>query len=362
MIKIQCNSCGESINFSTMNYRCSKCGGIFDIAKFPRISLENIVSSEKGVMRYKAFLGFNSPQTAITLGEGGTPLVEDNLDGLQIFHKMESLNPTGSYKDRGSVVLINYLKERNILEVVEDSSGNAGASLAAYSARTGIKAKIFIPESASGPKRKQIEEYGAELITVPGQRSNAAKAVKQEAASGKVYASHAFMPMGMLGIATIAYELYEELGNEIQAVIIPVGHGGLMLGIVRGFEVLHESGYISQMPKFIGVQAKLCCPVANNFSGQTNLRNYQESIAEGVNVSEPVRGKAVVEFVSNNNGMIMAIEEDRIVAAYKELALRGIYVEPTSALTWAALKDIHFKSKGPVVLVQTGAGLKYQGL
>jgi threonine synthase len=360
MIEITCINCGGNFDRSIMYYVCPNCGGYFDIPVFPKIIDQKISKSESGVMRYRNLLGLDNSTVPITLGEGGTPLVKDNHEGLQIFHKMESLNPTGSYKDRGTVVLVNYLKENNISEIIEDSSGNAGASLAAYATRADIKARIYVPESASGPKRKQIEEYGAGLIAVPGPRGNAAAAVKEEADNGAVYASHAFMPMGMLGIGTIAYELFEALGEGIQTVIVPVGHGGLMLGIMRGFETLLASGYISKLPYFVGVQAKLCSPVADYYNNEENTGNYQKSIAEGVNVSDPVRGKLITDFIRNNNGMIVTVEEKSILPAYKELALRGIHVEPTSALTWAALKELPSLGNGPHVLIQTGSGLKYQ--
>ncbi len=360
LIEIRCTNCGGIFDRTILNYVCPNCGGYFDIPVFPKISDQKISKSESGVMRYRNLLGLDNSSVLITLGEGGTPLVKENHEGLQIFHKMESLNPTGSYKDRGTVVLVNYLKENNVTEIIEDSSGNAGASLAAYATRSGIKARIFVPESASGPKRKQIEVYGAELIAVPGPRANAAAAAKKEADTGAIYASHAFMPMGMLGIGTIAYELFEELGQGIQTVIIPVGHGGLMLGIIRGFETLLASGYISKLPYFVGVQAKLCSPVADYFNNVKNGGNYQKSIAEGVNVTDPVRGKLISDFIRNNNGMIMTVKEKCILPAYKELASRGIHVEPTSALTWAALKELPSLGNGTHVLIQTGSGLKYQ--
>ncbi len=119
---------------------------------------------------------------------------------------------------------------------VEDSSGNAGASFAAYAARGGIKARVFIPESASGPKRRQIETYGAELIPVSGPRSAAAEAVEREAQAGEVYASHAYLPFGMAGIATIAYEIFEQLGRAPGTVIAPAGHASLVLGYSARFQ------------------------------------------------------------------------------------------------------------------------------
>jgi threonine synthase len=362
-MKISCISCGNAFDFKRMDYLCPKCGGIFDISNFPVLDLDKVDAKRQGLMRYLYIFGLDQKTEPLTLNEGGTRLIEDEFENRRIFHKMESLNPTGSYKDRGSVVLINYLKQNGIKTVVEDSSGNAGASFAAYAALAGIKARIFVPESASGPKRKQIEDYGAELVSIPGPRVNAAKAVRTEADRGVVYASHAYMPMGLLGIATIAFEVFESITEEINSVIIPIGHGGLMLGIMRGYISLLQAGYIYRLPKFVGVQAELCSPVANLLSSIENSRvNSRITIAEGVRVTEPVRGQAVADLIKKNNGMIIRVGEDMILPAFEELKKRGIDVEPTSALTWAGLKLLPDEAKGPVLLIQTGAGYKYQPL
>jgi threonine synthase len=358
---IACTQCGKELDQRKMNFLCPVCGGIFDIIHTPALDLKEKDGNNRGVLRFSSYLGLEKNDDLITLGEGGTKLVPDDYQGREIFHKMESQNPTGSYKDRGTVVLVNYLRRNHISSVVEDSSGNAGASLAAYAAKADIRTKIFVPDTASGPKRRQIEEFGAELIPVPGPRSNAAKAVRMEAERGVVYASHAYMPMGLLGIATIAFEIYETIGESAQNIIAPIGHGGLMLGIMRGFQALMKGGYISQLPKFIGVQAARVSPVESLLTGEKyeTFSNLQ-TIAEGVRVTEPIRGRAVANFLSTNNGKIIRVEEENILPAYEELALRGVHVEPTSALTWAALKMLPDEISGPVVLVQTGAGFKYQ--
>ncbi len=128
-------------------------------------------------------------------------------------------------------------------------SGNAGASFAAYAAKAGIQARVFVPEYASGPKSQQIAAYGAELVRVPGPRSAAADAVLAEARAGKAYASHAYLPFGLAGYATIAFELYEAMGDAPGTIVAPVGHGGLLLGLVRGFRALQASGAITNMPQ-----------------------------------------------------------------------------------------------------------------
>ncbi len=349
-----CVDCGAPMPIGEMPHTCQGCGGVFDLQNIPYIPPEKI--GTRGLTRYRAFLGLKT-MPFITLGEGQTPLLEDHLEERRVFHKMECLNPTGSYKDRGSVALVNYLHSLGHFKVVEDSSGNAGASLAGYAARAGISARIFVPENTSGAKKDQIENYGAEIIPIPGPRANAAAAVIQETGEGVVYASHAYLPFGMLGIATIAFEIFEALGDTDFEVISPIGHGSLLLGIIRGFEYLKTAGLIMKMPHFTGVQAEACAPAYHRFD-HSSQPDLGVTVAEGVRVTTPVRGDALIERLRLYNGMIKTVSEDELLTAYKELAHRGIHVEPTSALTWAGCKKSS-KRSFPAVLIQTGAGLKY---
>ena len=284
------------------------------------------------------------------------------LDGLKIGLKCEHLNPTGSYKDRGSAVLVSHLVARGVKNAIEDSSGNAGASFAAYAARAGIHASIFVPSTASGPKKLQIQKTGAEIIEVPGPRSEAAKAVRERADHGMVYASHAYLPFGLRGIATIAYELYLQIGSVPGSIIAPVGHGGLLLGIIRGFQALKTAKIINQIPYFVGVQASGCSPVVQAFEkGSVITEDFveQPTIAEGVKVHSPVRAPAILQTLSQGGGIMVSIEEQQLQMDFSDLAKRGFYVEPTSALVWSAFRKVGAKLPQPIVAILTGSGLKY---
>jgi len=260
-------------------------------------------------------------------------------------------------------VLVSQLLGRGVREVVEDSSGNAGASFAAYAARSGIRSRIFVPESASGPKRMQIELYAAELVRVPGPRSEAARAVLEAARCGSVYASHAYLPFSLPGIATIAYETWEQLGGRAPAsVIAPVGHGGLLLGVRRGFAALKNSGLMAEEPNYFGVQSAACDPVvlaAQRGLGAMAEAGEEPTLAEGVRVRTPVRAQALLQEIPADKRTFIAIPEDEIRAAYHDLGRRGICIEPTSALVWAALGHIKDQLREPVIAVLTGFGLKY---
>ncbi len=311
--------------------------------------------------RYRHTFGLpeSAPQTY--LGEGDTPLVPSTAFGREVFFKLEYLNPTGSFKDRGTAVLVSFLQARGVREAVEDSSGNAGASFAAYAARAGITARVFVPEYASGPKRKQISAYGAEVVPVPGPRSEASQAVCLEAEKGHVYASHAYLPQGLPGFATVAFELLGQLGTTPGTVIVPAGQGLLLLAIGRGFRMLENAGVIDSMPNLIGVQARACAPLWAAFTrGEAGFRQVSEgrTLAEGVRIRFPHRREALIRTVKESEGVFVAVEEDEILPGQAALSRRGFFVEPTSAIVWSAIQQVADRARDPIVVVLTGTGLK----
>jgi threonine synthase len=197
-----------------------------------------------------------------------------------------------------------------------------------------------------------------------GPRSNAAEAVRKAAESGSAYASHAYLPFNLPGYATAAYEVVSQLGTAPGTMIVPVGQGGFILGLLRGFLSLKKIGLIEKIPKLIGVQAIACAPLwALSAYGADGLRfvGEGETLAEGIRVLRPLRGDTVLQEVEQNKGLFMPVEEQEILEGRLHLAHQGIYVEYTSAVTWAALKQLVQHSTAlpdPVVLVLTGSGLK----
>ena len=173
--QIACTSCGAPYPPIGAPYKC-QCGGIYDFSHFPAFKEPEKPVRSRGLWLYRDSLGLPENAPVVTLGEGNTPLLSSRFNGRPVYLKVEGQNPTGSYKDRGSAVLTSFLRSRGVTSAVEDSSGNAGASLAAYGACGGISLSVFIPETASGPKRWQIEMYGAEVHRIPGARANAAAA------------------------------------------------------------------------------------------------------------------------------------------------------------------------------------------
>jgi threonine synthase len=318
--------------------------------------------SQPGIWRFRHTFGLPPNLEPVSLGEGNTPLVWAEVLGRRVAFKCEFLNPSGSFKDRGSAVIVAWLMSQGVTRIVEDSSGNAGASLAAYAARAGIKARIFIPESASGSKRKQIEAYGAELVPIPGSRSDVADAVRKVAEGGTPYASHAYIPFNLPGYATAAYEIFEQVGRMPGAVVVPAGQGGLLLGLTRGFDALRIANNIGRIPRMIGVQVRACAPLWKMFKAgddKMDLVTENDTLAEGVRVRDPLRGDAVLAAVMASRGSMCVVDEKDILPARDALAWLGFYVEPTSAIVWAALSQTMEKLPDPVVVILTGSGLKY---
>ena len=257
---LRCSNCRRTPPEDSFTYRCPHCQGLYELSSTPDYTAP-MSSDRRGLERFRHLLPLPPTAPLISLGEGGTPLVGVRVRGRDLFFKCEHLNPTGSFKDRGSAVLVSALRAAGIRQAVEDSSGNAGASFAAYAARAGLRARVFVPDSASPAKRAQIEATGAELVRILGPRSATAEAAQREAASGAVYASHAFLPFGQAGLATIAYEIVEQLGGAPGSVILPLGHGTLLLGCAAGFDSMHRAGAIDRCPQLIGVQAEACAPL-----------------------------------------------------------------------------------------------------
>jgi threonine synthase len=358
---IACENCGVPYPQKGAPYCCPRCHGPFDwqgVFKWQPASPEPLPG---GIWRWQKSFGLPQLGEPVTLGEGNTPLIADMVDGRQVYYKMESLNPTGSFKDRASSVLTTFLRSRSVTDTVEDSSGNAGASFAAYAARAGIHARVFVPASASGPKRRQIETYGAALVPVSGPRSAAAEAVLREVAGGATYASHAWMPFGLAGIATIAYELFDQLGRVPGTVIVPAGHASLGLGILRGFKALQTAGKTDHLPLTVIVQSSACAPLWAAWNGLPPPVGEKPTLAEGVKVLKPVRLAALINELDRGRDLVLAFDDDRIMSARSELARRAIDVEPTSALAWCGLTGSGKILPEPIVLVLTGSGLKYSG-
>jgi len=361
-----CDKCNQSYSEDTNLWSCN-CGAPFSYipsksVSFPR---DKIKVRNKTIWRYYEALPVANQEKIVTLGEGMTPLIPALFEGQKIFFKLDFISPTGSFKDRGTSFFISKLKEQKIKKVVEDSSGNAGASLAAYCAHSGIQCEIYVPEYTSAGKVVQIEMYGAKVRRIPGSREDTSVAAMQ-AARSCYYASHNWNPYFLHGVKTIAFEIWEQLGWKIpDNIIVPAGQGSLVLGCQIGFNELKTAGEIKKLPRIFAVQAANCAPLYQAFQkGLTEPVTIlkKETIAEGISSAFPIRGSKVLSAVKDSDGAIIAVEEREIWESLQKVSKLGFYIEPTSAAATAGLSQLinkgSIKPTDSTVVILTGFGLK----
>jgi len=364
-MQYQCTKCNNTYQISPLRYKCD-CGNPLNLVTDSRILPNAQVPAAMSLWRYREALPIGEDTEIVTLGEGMTPLVPLDVNTPEHFAKLDYLCPTGSYKDRGASVLLTHLKALGVDTVVEDSSGNAGAAIAAYSARAGIHCTIYCPESTSKGKLRQISAYGAELKLVAGNRMATTEAVKL-AAETTCYASHNWHPFFLEGTKTLAYEITEQLGWRAPThVLCPVGFGSIYLGLAIGFRELQTQGIIESIPRLLGVQPDVCCPIYNAYfekrTAISRMKQTGDTLAEGITAELPIRGDNIVEALHSTNGAFTTVNGTDIEDGMKTLASKGIYVEPTSAVIVKAYQKFQEASviqEGDLtVSILTGIGLK----
>jgi threonine synthase len=328
------------------------------------ITRDDVDLSERSQWRYRAALPLKV-EHPVSLGEGCTPLLSADLDGVSVLIKPEWFNPTASFKDRGTTVMMSIVASQGVTEILEDSSGNGGSSVSAYAAAAGIKAKILAPESTSAAKILQSRIHGAEIELVPGNRTATSdEAVRQ--AGERFYASHNWHPFFLQGTKLLAYEIWEDLGFAApDNVVVPAGAGSLVLGCFIGFTELVASGAIPRVPRILVAQPENCSPLAEAFADgrtETTDGDWKATLAEGTSIARPVRDREVLAAVSSSGGGFQTVSEEEIPPAVRTLAARGLYAEPTSSIVAAALPGFVrqglISSGETTVMVLTGSGLK----
>ncbi|GAA4688943.1 pyridoxal-phosphate dependent enzyme [Pseudonocardia yuanmonensis] len=329
----------------------------------PGLTRERVDPAVRSQWRYATALPL--PLEPVSLGEGTTPLVPYRVDDLDLDLKLEWFNPTASFKDRGSSVMVSLLRAQGVRAILEDSSGNGGSSVAAYAAAAGIVATILAPESTSPAKIQQSRAHGAVVDLVPGSRqATADEAVRRSAEV--FYASHNWHPFFLQGTKLLAYELWEDLGFAApDAVVLPCGAGSLVLGCHLGFSELLAAGAIDRLPRLLVAQPQHCSPLVAAFAAGLEAvapAEWSRTIAEGTAIVRPVRDREVLAAIRASGGAVVAVPEEEIGPATLALARRGLYAEPTSAQVIPAVRA--FRARGAlhpgerVVAVLTGSALK----
>jgi len=354
-----CHACGATPPMSSATWRC-ECGSPLDVPVGGPFRRQDIDRGEHSLWRYRTALsGVAKP--AGSFGEGLTPLVSRDWAGGSLAFKLDMTLPSGSFKDRGSAVMIAQLAALGVTEIVEDSSGNGGASIAAYAAAAGIRCHVYVPASTSGGKVAQLEAYGADVHRVAGSRQDTADAAI-EASAGRVYASHNWHPMFVEGVKTVAFELWEQRGFRApEAVVLPTSYGSNLLGLYRGFRQLLAAGEIDRLPRLYPVQPAVVAPLARFLADGAREVPPHATVAEGIAGTRPVRLGEMARAVTDSGGRVVTVEEEAIMPALLRLAREtGLYVEPTSAVAAVAARELLDGDEigDDAVVLLTGTGLK----
>ena len=361
-MKFICSKCGHEEELSTRKPRCD-CGGLWKLNFTPPKFDEALIDkSTWNIFRYRKFMPLlDDSWKAVTLGEGMTPIIRFNDDVLL---KMDYFMPTLSFKDRGAAVLVAHCKSIGVDAVIQDSSGNAGNSVAAYCGRVGISCEIFVPDNTSDKKIHMIESHGAKARLVPGNRDHCADVCRAKVRREKVYyADHVYNPIFYEGTKTFIYETYEQLHRIPENIFIPLGNGTLFIGVMKGLEELLSAGLIEKFPQVIIVQSERCQPFARAMEiGAKNilLEQVQPTMAEGIAIGVPMRAEEILEYIYRYGVKAVTIPEDRILPARARLSNQGIYCEHTTAGVYAGyLHYCKLHGKTPDALISMcGAGLK----
>lgn len=361
-MKYICSKCGREEEVTTRNAKC-QCGGLWKLDyEPPKFDLSKVDRDTWSMFRYREFMPLEGDVwTEITMGEGMTPVVSLDEDVLL---KMDYYMPTLSFKDRGAAVLVAHCKAIGVEQVVQDSSGNAGNSVAAYCGKAGISCEIFVPEGTSPKKITMIQAHGAKANVILGNREACANACRKKVEEeGIFYASHVYNPFFYEGTKTYIYEAYEQLHRIPAHIFVPLGNGTLFIGVVKALEHLLKSGCIEKMPHIVAVQSERCNPfeaAVKNGGRQPAKIVSVPTLAEGIAIGEPMRGEEILEYIYKYNMDVITAPEEGILDARAALAKKGVFCEHTTAATYAAyLAYCKEHGKTPdALLPMCGAGLK----
>jgi len=317
------------------------------------------------VARYRPLLDIAPNAQTVTLLEGNTPLVPaprlaDALGGgFELYLKYEGLNPSGSFKDRGMTAAVTQAVHEGARAIICASTGNTSASAAAYAARAGLRCVVLVPKGniALG-KLAAALAYGAEVLAIEGDFDDGLRLVRQAAESLPITLVNSINPYRLEGQKTAAFEIVDVLGDAPDWLCLPVGNAGNITAYWMGFTQFHEAGYAQSLPRLLGAQAAGAAPLVH---GQ--LVEHPETVATAIRIGNPARWHQALAALDESDGTVVAVEDDAILAAWKDLAtLEGMFVEPASAAGLAGLKSqlsagLDLRGKR-VVCILTGHGLK----
>lgn len=380
----QCNDCGKTYDTDNVIYLCPECekqnnptippkGVLKTLYNYEKLKAEHPKDSLFAELKAKRFFDLfpiHNPESFPDLKVGMTPLYKlDSIDGkklpFELYIKDDSQNPTYSFKDRASIMVSAFAKDRNIETIVAASTGNAGSSLAGICAANKQKAIIFVPAKAPKAKLTQIMMYGARIVPVDGTYDNAFDlSIEATKEFGWYNRNTAYNPITIEGKKTASYEIYSRLKQQVtDYVFVPVGDGVIISGIYKGFEDLLMLGIIDKMPIIVSVQAEGSNNINSNINSSNFISKPSVTIADSISVDIPRNYYMAAKFIKEYGGECVTISDNEIIEASSVISRNyGIFSEPAASAATAGMLKYYSKNKIPanskVVVLLTGSGLK----
>jgi len=376
---LSCTCCGLNHDWATLQNLCTVCRrplfAVYDLERARRPLKRDalLTRAEKSLWRYRELLPVPIEAAPISLGEGGTPLLRAERFGASLQMqdlriKDESQNPTQSFKARGMSVAVSMAKHLGASKLVAPSAGNAGGALAAYAARAGLEAHVFMPRDTPRANIIECREFGADVTLVDGLISDCAAEISRHKENW-FDVSTLKEPYRIEGKKTLGYELAEQLEWELpDAIIYPTGGGTGLIGMWKAFDEMEKVGWIGQKrPRMFSVQAEGCAPIVRAFeAGENSAAEFPNAhtLASGLRVPKAIGDFLILNILRQSNGGAIAVSDEEMIRVAAEVASsEGLFVAPEGAACFAALRSLVSSGKispdESVVIFNTGSGVKY---
>ena len=378
---LECTACGLRHDWNRLQNLCTTCGkplfAIVDlttVAKLDGFKPSSLGAREKSLWRYRELLPVPKDAEPISLGEGGTPLLRAKRFGgdvgVDLWIKDESLNPTQSFKARGMSVAVSMAKHLGAKKLAVPSAGNAGGALAAYAARAGLEAHVFMPRDTPRANVIECREVGAHVTLIDGLITDCgAEIARRKEKEGWFDLSTLKEPYRIEGKKTLGYEIAEQLNWKLSDVILyPTGGGTGLIGMWKAFDEMEALGWIdNKRPRMFSVQASGCAPIVRAFEASEKFATEfpnAHTVASGLRVPKAIGDFIMLKILRDSNGGAIAVDDDEMIRAVREVGSKeGLFVAPEGAACFVALKKLRASGKidigEQVVIFNTGSGIKY---
>ena len=374
---LECSACGRQHEWSCLQNLCPSCHkplfAIVDLAAAGRtLKRETVATRQKTLWRYREVLPLPGNVQPVSLGEGGTPLLRAQKFGgdIDLWIKDESINPTQSFKARGMSVAVSMAKHLGATKLAVPSAGNAGGALAAYAARAGLEAHIFMPRDTPRANIIECRELGAHVTLINGLITDCgAEIARRKTKEGWFDVSTLKEPYRVEGKKTLGYELAEQFNWELPDLILyPTGGGTGLIGMWKAFDEMQALGWIgTKRPRMFAVQATGCAPIVRAFdAGEKSAGEFPKAhtIASGLRVPKAIGDFLILNILRQSNGGAIAVADNEMIRVTREVGSNeGLFIAPEAAACFAALRSLRsagkIRSGERVVIFNTGSGIKY---